>query len=151
MKLLRRAFWTVLVLGIAYAVLVPSIIGCGFAWVTVRVHAVDATTHQPIPAATVTLISERRTKTPEMRVSPPTVLTAQTDSAGHATVKDMFGAGFDNWGTSVYVGSSSIRCDATGYSSAEARIASSPRLRFRDFLIYKQPSTVEVSLLLARQ
>jgi hypothetical protein len=151
MKLFRRAFWTVLVLGIAYVVLVPSIIGCGFAWVTVRVHAVDATTREPIPAATVTLISECRTKTPEMQVSPPTVLTAQTDSDGHAIVKDMFGAGFDNWGTSVYVGTSSIRCEATGYSITEARIASSPRLRFRDFLIYKQPTTVEVSLFLTHQ
>jgi hypothetical protein len=147
MKFLRRAFWTVLVLGSTYAVVVPSIIGCGDAWVTVRVSAVDATTRQPIPAATVTLISERRTKTPEMRA----IISAQTDSAGHATLKDMFGAGFDNCGKSVYVGTSSVRCEATGYSSAEARIASSPCLRFRDLLIYKQPSTVEVSLLLARQ
>src|SRR5438132_1410028 len=110
MKLLRRAFWTILVLGIACALLVPSTIGCGLAWVTFHVRAVDAVTRQPIPTATVTLISERRAKTPEMRVSPPTVLSAQTDNEGRATVKDMFGAGFDNWGTSIYVGTSSIQC-----------------------------------------
>jgi len=151
MKLFRRAFWTILVLGIPYAVLAPNYIGCGAAWVTVHVRALEATTRQPIPAATVTLVSERRAKTPDMRVSAPTVLSAQTDNTGHATLKDMFGAGFDKWGTSIYVGASSLHCEAEGYSSAEARIAPSPRLRFRDFLIYKQRSTVEVSLLLARQ
>ena len=151
MKILRRAFWIVLLLVIAYAVLVPSMIGCGFAWVTVRVHVTDAATHQPIPNATVTLVSERRSKAEAMSVSPPTILSAQTDSEGLATVQDMFGAGFDNWGTSVYVGTTRVHGEATGYSSAETRIASSPRLRFRDLLIYKEPSTIEVPLPLTRQ
>lgn len=151
MKLLRRAFWTILVLGIACAVVTPRIIGSGDAWLTMHVRTIDANTRQPIPEAAVTLISERRAKMPGMRVSSLSVLSAQTDKSGHATVKDMFGAGFDNWGTSIKVGTSSVRGEAPGYSPAEARIASSPRLRFRNFLIHKQPTTVEVSLLLARQ
>jgi hypothetical protein len=151
MKLLGRAFLTILFLGIAYAVLIPKFVGCGAALLTIHVRAIDANTRQPIPGASVTLISQRRTKAPEMHVSSPTVLSAQTDKDGHATVRDMFGAGFDNMGTSIYTGTSSIRCEAPGYSPAEARITSSPRLRFVDFLIYKQPRTVEVSLHLTRQ
>jgi hypothetical protein len=151
MKLLGRAFLTILFLGIAYAVLIPSFVGCGAAWLTIHVRAIDANTRQPIPEGSVTLISQHRTETPEMRVSQPTVLSAQTDNDGRATVRDMFGAGCDNMGTSIYTGTSSIRCEAPGYSPAEVRITSSPRLRFVDFLFYKQPRTLEVSLHLARQ
>lgn len=150
MKLLRCVFWTLLVFGIAFALLVPGYIGCGSAWVTVRVRAIDAVTKQPIAAATVTLISERRARAPEMLVSPPTVLTAPTDSDGQATVKDSFGAGFDNTGTSISVGTSTVRCEAPGYLPAEARIASKGRLRFIDFLIYKQRRIVDLTLLLTR-
>ncbi|MDB6003299.1 MAG: hypothetical protein JWR15_286 [Prosthecobacter sp.] len=149
MKLLRCAFWISLVLGIAFALFGSSIIGCGSAWVTVRVRVIDSVTKQPIQAATVTLISERRTTTPEMLASPPTVLTTQTDIDGQATVKDRFGAGFDNTGTSV--GTSTVRCEAPGYLPAETRIAPKGHLRFFDFLIYKQRSIVELSLPLTRQ
>jgi len=151
MKLIRRAFWSALIIGIVYAVLMPNFIGCGGAWLTVHVRALDATTRQPIPAAAVTLISEQRTKTSDMRVSPPTILSAQTDNEGRATVKDMFGAGFDNGGTSIYVGTSSVRCDAAGYTSTEVRESPKSRLRFHDFLIYKQHSSIDQTLTLTRQ
>ncbi|MCE9518322.1 MAG: hypothetical protein K8R87_01950 [Verrucomicrobia bacterium] len=140
-----------MVLGTAYTVLGPTFIGCGSAWVTVRVRAIDAVTKDPIPAATVTLISEFRTKTPDMLVNPPTVLTAETDKDGYATVKDMFGAGFDNTGTSIGVGTSSVRCQAPGYLLAETRLSPKGRLRFTNFLIYKQPSSIELSFSLKRQ
>jgi hypothetical protein len=85
-----------------------------------------------------------------MRVSSQTVLSAQTSDNGYATVQDMFGAGFDKWGTSIFTGASSVRGEAVGYSSAEASISSSPQLRFWNFL-YKQKHTVDVSLRLSHQ
>ncbi|CAN5897191.1 hypothetical protein BH11VER1_BH11VER1_30780 [soil metagenome] len=150
MKHLRRVLWAVLALGFGCVVIAPNFIGCGGAWLTVRVRATDATTHKPIPAATVMMITDERTKTQNMRVSPPTVLTGLTDNGGYATLKDMFGAGFDKYGTSLSVGTSSVRCEAVGYAPAEVRVSPEGRLRFYNFLIYKQPSNIELTLSLTR-
>lgn len=98
----------------------------------------------------MTLVTEARTKLPDMKVLSPTVLTAQTDNDGYAMTKDSFGAGFDKWGTSIYVGSSSVRCEAPGYSTSEVRVSSPSRLRFRDLAIYKQPLEINVRVLLSR-
>lgn len=150
MKLFIRAFVTILLLGLVSAVLNPTV-GCGLAWVTMQVQAVDGTTHEPIRGATVTLNSEHRLKDPEWWHLPEMTLTAQTGDNGKAILKDMFGAGFGNFRTSINVGTSTVRCEAEGYAPTEVRAVPKGRLQLYNFLIYKQPSKVYLSLALARQ
>lgn len=149
---MRRAFLLLLflvsVLG-ALLFLSTDFIGCGDAYLAIRVRVCDATTRKPIPGATVTLSTELRSKFPAMIVQPPTVLSAQTDAGGKAVLKDRFGAGFDKWGTSIYVGESRIKVEAAGYPSVNALVSARRRLRFYDFLVYKQPRKVEVPVYLS--
>lgn len=124
----------------------PSIIWDGATWITIHVEVHDAATGKPIAGAVVTLETERRTKFPEAEVRSATIISAQTDERGRATLKEMFPAGGDQSGTGAHVGTSSVHCEAAGYAPADISISDTGKLRFRKFLFYEQSHSTTLRL-----
>ena len=143
-----RLLFGVVALAVLYALAVPNSIWDGMVHLTVQVQALDAATQQPIPGATLTLLSERRAEQPEL-IRPPAP-TARTDQKGRATFREMFGAGGSSSGTGVHVGTSTIRCEVPGYLPAEVHLSETGSLRYRRFFIYEQPHSVAVQLSVTR-
>ncbi len=136
---------------VLWSLLFPEIAWTGAAWLSIDIRLTDATTKRPIPNATVTLLPDPPAHIGE-RFSSPTILTAQTDSSGHATLKHMFGAGGGSHSTTIVVRSSLVRCEAPGYSPSEGRVTQADKIRFRDFPFFAPRNhSTELSVALSRQ
>jgi len=145
---MKPLFW-ILLIGVLIGLLFPSINGIGGSWLTIEVEVLDSATHKAIAEATVTLIPIPARR-PENVDPYPSIVKAQTNTHGHATLKEMFGASFDS-GTNIGVGKSFVLCEASGYIPAMILLSEGGRFRFRKFLFYKQRQKVSLLALLKKQ
>ncbi len=133
------------------SLLFPSIAWTGAAWLTIDIRVFDAATKQPIANATVTLLPDPPAHIDE-RFSSPTILTAQTDSSGRATLKHRFGAGGGSHSTTIVVRSSLVRGEAPGYTPSNFRVTQADKIRFRDFPFFApRNNRTELPVALSRQ